>query len=104
MLAESGSGWWWLNGGRCCDLLEPGGHYRITSNIYPVGADFGGSLQPVTFYVLSGHCELTGDGAGISLVAGDVLEWPGGDFMIKVTGDQQLHVVSIWLLPVDFRK
>ena len=83
---------------------QPGGHYRIAASTYPAGTDFAGVSQPATFYIVSGRCKFTCEGVEVSLIQGDVLIWPGGDFSVSVTGGDNLQFVRAWLLPLEFRK
>jgi mannose-6-phosphate isomerase-like protein (cupin superfamily) len=81
---------------------QPSGHFRITPNKYPPGTDFGGTSRRRTIYILQGTCRFAVGDVTKVVARGDIVSSPEGDFKLKVLGEEELHMVSVWLLPAEF--
>jgi quercetin dioxygenase-like cupin family protein len=79
----------------------PNSHYRFS----PKRLDAGSERSPVARerieYVLSGACSITIDatGEGIELGAQEFATLPAGTYRLVATGDEPLHVVTVFPLP-----
>lgn len=92
-----------LSENRIREILQPATHYRITSAKYSAGTAFGGYSQEGSLYIMEGKCQLTLQGMTYTVSRGDIALCPKGDYQIKVLGNDVLHIVKAWHLPVNFR-
>ena len=81
---------------------SPAGSHRLSVSHYPPGTSFPGVMKAGTCYVLRGKCRYTFQDS-VVLSRGTWSELPGGQFHFEVLGNEELTVVTAWLLPPEFR-
>jgi hypothetical protein len=84
------------------NLFKPLRNYRVSWGKYPPGTMFFGSGEAAQSFVLAGCCTITYSDR-ISIVAGDFVACPAGQFELKVDGHEDLEIVKVWKLPEEFQ-
>lgn len=80
-------------------LYEPANHYRVSRNSYDARVSFPATGRAGRLYVLSGRCSKSVGGWKAELGPGTFIDFPGGDFVFSVIGDEPVKLVNVWEIP-----
>ena len=84
-------------------LHAPVSHFRVSASRYEPGVAFPGASRAGRLYVLSGACSKKVGEWEAGLQAGTFVDFPAGNFEFKVLGEQEVHLVNVWLIPEEYR-
>jgi hypothetical protein len=86
-------------------LYMPPENYRVSAFHYPAGTIFSGSMRSGQVYVIEGSCEyrFLEISEPISLLAGETLQLPEGEYEMEVTSTDPVFLVLVWEIPPEFR-
>jgi hypothetical protein len=84
-------------------LFQPPEDYRISPEKYLPGTEFGGFTRAGRCFIVEGSVRFVFGTDDVTLVAGDVLDFPSGKFSIAVVGTDKLVFVKVWNLRELFR-
>ena len=85
-------------------LYTPASHYRVSRNGYDAGVSFPGTGKAGRLYVLSGRCSKSVGDWSAELGPGSFVDFPGGDFVFSVIGDEPVRLVNVWEIPERYRQ
>lgn len=85
-------------------LYVPASSYRVSRNGYDAGVSFPGTGKAGRIYVLSGRCtKVVGDWRA-ELGPGTFVDFPTGDYVFAVVGDEPVRMVNVWEIPEQYRQ
>ena len=70
--------------------------YRVSTMVYDPGTQFSGSTRSGIVYVHSGSCKIRTSKGSIFIDEGHYLEFPEGDFDLKVVSKVNLCITNVW--------
>ncbi len=85
-------------------LYTPASHYRVSRNGYDAGVSFPGTGKAGRLYVLAGRCSKSVGDWSAELGPGSFVDFPGGDFVFSVIGDEPVKLVNVWEIPERYRQ
>lgn len=83
------------------DLIRarfPGELLRVSTNHFEPGADFVGTSRCGTLFVSAGRAQFSSKHGDAQLTAGTLMNFPGGDYGLKVLGETRCTIVKVWNL------
>lgn len=83
---------------------EPAARYRVSRNGYDAGVSFPGTGRAGRLYVLSGSCSKSVGDWKAELGPGTFVDFPGGDYLFSVIGDEPVTLVNVWEIPEPYRQ
>ena len=86
------------------DLYKPASHYRVSRNGYDTGVSFPGTGMAGRMYVLSGCCSKSVGDWSAELGPGSFVDFPGGDYVFSVIGNEPVSLVNVWEIPECYRQ
>lgn len=75
---------------------------RVSVYRYARGDEVEGLSRPATFYIMSGSFELLSNGISVELVAGDVLDFSGGKYLLRISEAAPAEYIWVWDFPEGF--
>lgn len=75
---------------------------RVSTYTYDPDDELEGTSRPCTVYVMSGSVELESEGNTAALSHEDVLEFRGGDYLLRVKNNSPAVLVWAWKLPQGY--
>ncbi|MFY1826224.1 hypothetical protein ACN47A_09950 [Myxococcus fulvus] len=85
-------------------LHLPAKKYRVSVSRYSPVENFGGAMRAGTVYVLAGRCQIEFGTQAVQFAAGDVAEFPAGEYRVMVNHEAGCVVVFAWELPAEFAR
>ena len=86
------------------NLHQPASHYRVSRNGYDAGVSFPGTGKAGRLYVISGRCSKSVGACEAELGPGTFVDFPGGDYVFSVVGDEPVKLVNVWEIPERYRQ
>jgi hypothetical protein len=75
---------------------------RMSKYTYPADDEIEGTSKPCRGYVLAGQLALRSNDCIASFEAGDVFEFAGGDYVLRIGKASDAIVIWAWELPPGF--
>jgi hypothetical protein len=75
---------------------------RVSKYTYPADDEVEGTSKPCRGYVLAGRIVLRSNHGVASFETGNVFEFAGGDYVLKVDNASDATVIWVWELPTGF--
>lgn len=72
---------------------------RVSSYRYDAGDEIEGTSRPCTVYVMSGSMKLVSHGGTARLEQEDILDFRGGDYLLRIDPAAPAVAVWVWELP-----